>query len=228
MPATCWPPRISCIAPAPPAATRPPCCKRLARRSSSARPPFPRMLPRLARVLSAAHMGTQFYLAGTEGLIGQAERDIMQHRLSARGDPEGASRIDPAPRAMRALQGHHRKRRHRPVPMQPLRAEPVRARPLLAPHRRLSGRQHRRRRPRRCSRSRGEVQMSGGAKLNVRVAEVGQGQRPDHPLSLCHPRRSAAAGLFRRRAYRGGNGRSRHPPPEPLFADVRPRRHLGL
>lgn len=35
------------------------------------------LLPRLARVLSGAHMGTQFYLAGTEGLIGQAERDIM-------------------------------------------------------------------------------------------------------------------------------------------------------
>lgn len=40
-------------------------------------PTIPAMLPRLARVLSAAHMGTQFYLAGTEGLIGQAERDIM-------------------------------------------------------------------------------------------------------------------------------------------------------
>lgn len=40
-------------------------------------PTIPAMLPRLARVLSAAHMGTQFYLSGTEGLIGQAERDIM-------------------------------------------------------------------------------------------------------------------------------------------------------
>ncbi len=35
------------------------------------------MLPRLQRVLSDARMGTQFYLAGTEGLIGQAEREIM-------------------------------------------------------------------------------------------------------------------------------------------------------
>ncbi|MEO8243158.1 MAG: dimethylamine monooxygenase subunit DmmA family protein [bacterium] len=35
------------------------------------------MLPRLQRVLMDAHMGTQFYLAGTEGLIGQAEREIM-------------------------------------------------------------------------------------------------------------------------------------------------------
>ncbi len=40
-------------------------------------PTIPALLPRLARVLSAAHMGTQFYLAGTEGLIGQAEREIM-------------------------------------------------------------------------------------------------------------------------------------------------------
>ena len=40
-------------------------------------PTIPAMLPRLARVLLDAHMGTQFYLAGTEGLMGQAEREIM-------------------------------------------------------------------------------------------------------------------------------------------------------
>ena len=40
-------------------------------------PTIPTLLPRFARVLADAHMGTQFYLAGTEGLIGQAERDIM-------------------------------------------------------------------------------------------------------------------------------------------------------
>jgi hypothetical protein len=40
-------------------------------------PTIPALLPRLQRVLSAAHMGTQFYLAGSEGLIGQAEREIM-------------------------------------------------------------------------------------------------------------------------------------------------------
>ncbi len=40
-------------------------------------PTIPTLLPRLAKVLADAHMGTQFYLAGTEGLIGQAERDIM-------------------------------------------------------------------------------------------------------------------------------------------------------
>lgn len=41
-------------------------------------PTIPALLPRLERVLSDAHMGTQFYLTGTEGLIGQAERAIMQ------------------------------------------------------------------------------------------------------------------------------------------------------
>jgi hypothetical protein len=40
-------------------------------------PTIPALLPRLQRVLSDAHMGMQFYLAGTEGLIGQAEREIM-------------------------------------------------------------------------------------------------------------------------------------------------------
>jgi dimethylamine monooxygenase subunit C len=40
-------------------------------------PTIPALLPRLIKVLADAHMGTQFYLAGTEGLIGQAEREIM-------------------------------------------------------------------------------------------------------------------------------------------------------
>ena len=40
-------------------------------------PTIAALLPRLVRVLCGAHMGTQFYLAGTEGLIGQAEREIM-------------------------------------------------------------------------------------------------------------------------------------------------------
>jgi dimethylamine monooxygenase subunit C len=40
-------------------------------------PTIPTLLPRLQRVVADAHMGTQFYLAGTEGLIGQAEREIM-------------------------------------------------------------------------------------------------------------------------------------------------------
>jgi predicted RNA-binding Zn-ribbon protein involved in translation (DUF1610 family) len=40
-------------------------------------PTIAAMLPRIARVLQDTRMGTQFYLAGTEGLIGQAEREIM-------------------------------------------------------------------------------------------------------------------------------------------------------
>lgn len=41
-------------------------------------PTIPALLTRLERVLADAHMGSQFYLAGTEGLCGQAERAIMQ------------------------------------------------------------------------------------------------------------------------------------------------------
>lgn len=40
-------------------------------------PSIPTLLPRLQRVVADAHMGTQFYLTGTEGLMGQAEREIM-------------------------------------------------------------------------------------------------------------------------------------------------------
>lgn len=44
-----------------------------AQRAASTSP----LLFRLARVLIDTHMGTQFYLSGSEGLMGQAERDIM-------------------------------------------------------------------------------------------------------------------------------------------------------
>jgi dimethylamine monooxygenase subunit C len=40
-------------------------------------PTIATMLPRLMRVLADAHMGLQFYLSGTESLMGQAEREIM-------------------------------------------------------------------------------------------------------------------------------------------------------
>jgi predicted RNA-binding Zn-ribbon protein involved in translation (DUF1610 family) len=40
-------------------------------------PTIPAMLPRMAKVVAEAHMGAQFYLAGSEGLIGLAEREIM-------------------------------------------------------------------------------------------------------------------------------------------------------
>lgn len=38
-------------------------------------------LPRLRKVLADAHMGTQVYLAGSEGLIGQALREAMEAGL---------------------------------------------------------------------------------------------------------------------------------------------------
>ena len=44
-------------------------------------PTIPAMLPRLSKVVSEAHMGTQFYVTGTEGLMGQAEREIMMTGL---------------------------------------------------------------------------------------------------------------------------------------------------
>lgn len=40
-------------------------------------PSFSAALPRLRKVLADAHMGLQVYLAGTEGLIGQAQREAM-------------------------------------------------------------------------------------------------------------------------------------------------------
>ena len=36
---------------------------------------------RLKRVLGSAHMGVQIYLTGTEGLIGQAQRDVIEAGL---------------------------------------------------------------------------------------------------------------------------------------------------
>jgi len=46
---------------------------------------MPALLSHLQQVLHGARMGIQFYLAGTEGLIGQAERDIV-----ATGYPQDA------------------------------------------------------------------------------------------------------------------------------------------
>ncbi|EFO29904.1 conserved hypothetical protein [Roseibium sp. TrichSKD4] len=41
-------------------------------------PSYDASVPRIRRVLSGAHMGLQVYLAGTEGLIGQAQNEAMQ------------------------------------------------------------------------------------------------------------------------------------------------------
>lgn len=65
-------------------------------------PTIPALLPRLRRVLVDAHMGTQFYLAGTEGLIGQAEREIM-----ATGFPHGAIQKEQRGATLRRVQCVH-------------------------------------------------------------------------------------------------------------------------
>lgn len=65
-------------------------------------PTIPALLPRLVRVLSDAHMGTQFYLAGTEGLIGQAEREIM-----ATGFPHAAIQKEHRGSTLRRVQCVH-------------------------------------------------------------------------------------------------------------------------
>lgn len=65
-------------------------------------PTIPALLPRLQRVLSDAHMGTQVYLAGTEGLIGQAEREVM-----ATGFPHAAIQKEHRGSTLRRVQCVH-------------------------------------------------------------------------------------------------------------------------
>jgi hypothetical protein len=65
-------------------------------------PTIPAMLPRLGRVVQDAHMGTQFYLAGTEGLMGQAEREIM-----ATGFPHSAIQREHRGSTVRRVQCVH-------------------------------------------------------------------------------------------------------------------------
>ena len=40
-------------------------------------PSFAAALPRLRKVLADAHMGLQIYASGTEGLMGQVQREVM-------------------------------------------------------------------------------------------------------------------------------------------------------
>ncbi len=65
-------------------------------------PTIPALLPRLIKVLADAYMGTQFYLAGTEGLIGQTEREIM-----ATGFPVGAIQKEHRGSTVRRVQCVH-------------------------------------------------------------------------------------------------------------------------
>lgn len=79
-------------------------------------PTIPALLPRLARVLAAAHMGSQFYLAGTEGLIGQAEREIM-----ATGFPYNAIQKEHRGSTLRRVQCVHCKGITENVALDPFR-----------------------------------------------------------------------------------------------------------
>lgn len=65
-------------------------------------PTIPALMPRLQRVLVDAHMGLQVYLAGTEGLIGQAERAVM-----ATGFPHGGVQREQRGSTLRRVQCVH-------------------------------------------------------------------------------------------------------------------------
>jgi dimethylamine monooxygenase subunit C len=65
-------------------------------------PTIAAMLPRLARVLLDTHMGTQFYLTGTEGLMGQVENAIM-----ATGFPHAAIQKEHRGSTVRRVQCVH-------------------------------------------------------------------------------------------------------------------------
>jgi len=57
-------------------------------------PSYSAALPRIRRVLSDAHMGLQVYLAGTEGLIGQAQTEAMNsgvQRSSIQAEHRGST-----------------------------------------------------------------------------------------------------------------------------------------
>lgn len=65
-------------------------------------PSYPAAVPRLRKALADAHMGLQIYLAGTEGLIGQA----MQEAIAA-GFPPGAIQTEHRGSTARRMQCVH-------------------------------------------------------------------------------------------------------------------------
>lgn len=65
-------------------------------------PSYPAALPRLRKALADAHMGLQIYLAGTEGLMGQA----MQEAIAA-GYPAGAIQTEHRGSLARRMQCVH-------------------------------------------------------------------------------------------------------------------------
>ncbi len=65
-------------------------------------PSFAAALPRLRRVLQDAHMGMQIYLAGTEGLMGQGQAEVM-----AAGLPHTALQMEHRGPTLRRVQCVH-------------------------------------------------------------------------------------------------------------------------
>ena len=65
-------------------------------------PTFATALPRLQKVLSDAHMGLQIYAAGTEGLMGQVQREVV-----AAGLPHTALQMEPRGSLARRVQCVH-------------------------------------------------------------------------------------------------------------------------
>lgn len=65
-------------------------------------PSYDASVPRLRRVLSGAHMGLQVYLAGTEGLMGQAMREAADA-----GIPHGAIQTEHRGSTARRMQCVH-------------------------------------------------------------------------------------------------------------------------
>ncbi len=65
-------------------------------------PSFAAALPRLRRVLQDAHMGMQIYLAGTEGLMGQGQSEVM-----AAGLPHDAVQMEHRGPTLRRVQCVH-------------------------------------------------------------------------------------------------------------------------
>ena len=151
-------------------------------------------------------MGTQFYLAGTEGLIGQAEREIM-----ATGFPFASIQKEQRGSTLRRVQCVHCKGITENVATDPFKCSHCGLNLFVRDHysRRIAAFQGVNidaEDPGLVPEPRGEVQMSGGAKLQVRVAEVVPVNELITRFRFVSRGWVAAAGVLGRRAYGGRDG----------------------
>ena len=109
-------------------------------------PTVPVLLNRLHVMLGTAKMGLRIYISGTEGFIGQAMQVALNHGVDFNSIPTEHRGSEARRVQCVHCKGHHRKRQDVSLYLQPLWPAASGARSLLAPHRRLSGRLHRRRR----------------------------------------------------------------------------------